>query len=244
LQWYDQLVPADDHDWDLTQVSPLFRATVGGQERNLLGTVGKDGVLRLLDRDRNERLWETPVTTIENDEAPVVVEGTHACPGVLGGVEWNGPSYSEGTGMLYTPAVDWCGTFFAADTIRYVPGANYLGGTYLGDSTWQGWLTAVHAATGEVAWRYRSEGPMVGAVTSTAGGLVFTGELSGDFMAFDAETGDELARIPTGGPMGGGVVTYSVDGKQYVAAASGNPSPFWIDAEPGVPTLVVYTLPE
>ena len=44
--------------------------------------------------------------------------------------------------------------------------------------------------------------------------------------------------------MGGGVVTYSVDGKQYVAAASGNPSAFWIDEEPGVPTLVVYTLPE
>jgi alcohol dehydrogenase (cytochrome c) len=244
LLWYDQLVPADDHDWDLTQVSPLFTATVAGQERNLIGTVGKDGVLRLLDRDRHERLWETPVTTIENIDEPVSVAGVHACPGVLGGVEWNGPSYSALAGMLYTPAVDWCGTFFAADTIRYVPGANYLGGTYMFDETSQGWLTAVDVATGDVAWRYRSEGPMVAAVTSTAGGLVFTGELSGDFLAFDATTGEELARIPTGGPIGGGVVTYAVEGKQYVAVASGNPSPFWVGDEPGVPTLIVYTLPE
>ncbi len=244
LMWHDQLVPADDHDWDLTQVSPLFTATVGGQQRNLLGTVGKDGILRLLDRDQHERLWETPVTTLDNVEESVSVTGTHACPGVLGGVEWNGPSYSVQTGMLYTPAVDWCGTFFAADTIRYVPGANYLGGTYVSDAAQQGWLTAVEVATGKVAWRYRSEGPMVGAVTSTAGGLVLTGELSGDLLAFDAATGEELARIPTGGPIGGGLVTYSVAGKQYIAVASGNPSSFWVDDNPGVPTLLIFTLPE
>ena len=38
-----QLVPADNHDWDLTHASPLYRPTIGGRERNMIGTVGKDG---------------------------------------------------------------------------------------------------------------------------------------------------------------------------------------------------------
>ncbi len=96
LRWYEQLVPNDFHDWDLTQVSPLFRASIGGRERNLIGTVGKDGVLRAIDRDSHERLWETPITTIENNDLPLTKEGVLVCPGVLGGVEWNGPAYNPG----------------------------------------------------------------------------------------------------------------------------------------------------
>jgi alcohol dehydrogenase (cytochrome c) len=244
LLWHDQMVPADDHDWDLTQVSPVFTGTVDGRERNLLGTVGKDGVFRLLDRDSRERLWETPVTTIANAEAPVTSAGTYACPGVLGGVEWNGPAYNPSSNMLYTPAVDWCGTFFAADTVRFIPGTIYFGGTYMADAMSQGWLTAIDVESGDVAWQYQSPRPMVGAVTTTGGGLVFAGELTGDLLAFDSDTGEELARIPTGGPIGGGLVTYSVDGQQYVAVASGNPSGFWVEDDPGTPSIVVLTLDE
>jgi alcohol dehydrogenase (cytochrome c) len=243
LVWYDQLVPADDHDWDLTQVSPLYRTTVRGEERDLIATVGKDGVLRVLDRDSHERLFETAITTIENAEAPVTTDGTYACPGILGGVEWNGPAYNPGTNMLYTPAVDWCGTFILADTIRFVEGENYLGGEYeFGDDS-QGWLTAVDASDGTVRWRYRSERPMVASVTTTAGGLVLTGELNGDFLALDAETGEELYRFYTGGPVGGGIVTYTIDGTQYIAVMSGRPSGFWIDEHAGSPTAFVFALP-
>jgi len=242
LDWYRQLVPSDDHDWDLTQVSPLFTGRVDGRRRKLLATVGKEGVLRLLDRDTHDVLWETAVTTRENADAPVTSKGTHACPGSLGGVEWNGPSYSPDTRMLYTPAVDWCGTFFAADTVRYVPGANYLGGSYLFDAKSRGWLTAIDVASGKVAWRYASPKPMVGAVISTAGGLVLAGEVTGDLIAFRASTGQELARVPTGEPIGGGVVTYMANGRQYVAAAVGRPSPFWAEEDVGPPTIVVLSL--
>lgn len=244
LAWYAQLVPADDHDWDLTQVSPLFSAVVNGRRRDLIATVGKDGILRVLDRETHERLYATPVTTIRNAEAPVTTAGTHACPGILGGVEWNGPAYHPGTGMLYTPAVDWCGTFTLADTVRYVQGKNYLGGVYRADSTSQGWVTAVDASTGEVRWRYRSPRPMVGAVTATAGGLVFTGELTGDFIALDAQSGDVRYRFNTGGPIGGGVVSYAVGGKQYVAVMSGKPSGFWVDQHAGSATVLVLALPD
>lgn len=243
LVWYDQLVPADDHDWDLTQVSPLYRTRVNGTERELIATVGKDGILRAIDRESHERVFETPVTTIENAAAPVTVEGTWACPGVLGGVEWNGPAYNPGTNMLYTPAVDWCGTFTLAEEIRYIEGENYLGGEYEFGEDSQGWVTAVDASYGTVRWDYRSDRPMVASVTTTAGGLVFTGELNGDFLALDAESGDVLFRFYTGGPIGGGLVTYEIDGRQYIAVMSGRPSGFWVDEHAGSPTAFIFALP-
>jgi alcohol dehydrogenase (cytochrome c) len=107
----------------------------------------------------------------------------------------------------------------------------------------QGWLTAVEASTGAVKWKYRSVRPMVAAVTTTAGNLVLTGELTGDFVVLDARTGDVLYRFNTGGPVGGGIVTYAVGGTQYVAVASGSPSNFWVERNPGAPTIVVFTLP-
>src|SRR5260221_9911920 len=71
----------------------------------------------------------------------------------------------------------------------------------------KGWVTAVDGSTGVVKWKYRSPRPMVAAVTTTAGNLVLTGELTGDFDVFDARSGDVLYRFNTGGPMGGGIVT-------------------------------------
>jgi alcohol dehydrogenase (cytochrome c) len=83
---------------------------------------------------------------------------------------------------------------------------------------------------------------MVGAVTSTAGGVVMTGELTGDFLVFDATSGKEVYRFNTGGPIGGGVSTYSLGGVQYVAVVSGSPSSFWTDENPGAPTVFVFAL--
>jgi alcohol dehydrogenase (cytochrome c) len=244
LRWYDQLVPSDFHDWDLTQVSPLIRATVNGAERNLIITAGKDGLLHALDRETHARLYETPVTTRRNVDVPLTREGTVACPGILGGVEWNGPAYNPATGLLYVPAVDWCYKFSLApdDSIHYTPGEFYIGGTAEGASEPGGWLTAVDAHDGSVRWRYHSPLPMVAAVTTTAGGLVFTGEQTGDFDAFDAASGKELYRFYTGGGMFGGVATYAVNGKQYVAVTSGGGSLTFGGS--GSPTVFMFALPE
>ncbi|AHG90260.1 Pyrrolo-quinoline quinone repeat-containing protein [Gemmatirosa kalamazoonensis] len=245
LRWHKQTVPNDDHDWDVTHAGPLYTTTIGGQTRDVVATAGKDGLLRALDRRTQAELWSAPVTTRENVEAPVTVQGTHACPGVLGGVEWSGPAYSERTNMIYVNAVDWCSTFKLAETIRHVPGQVYLGGTVQPDAPpkWGGWLTAVDAATGEVRWRYRSPMPMLAGVVATAGDVVVTGELTGDVVAFDARTGAERWRFNTGGPIAGGVVTYAVDGKQYVAVASGRPSGLFVSEQVGSPTVFVFALP-
>jgi alcohol dehydrogenase (cytochrome c) len=241
LRWHASLVPSDFHDWDLTQATPLIQVRVGGRTRNAIVTVGKDGILRALDRQTQERLYETPVTTQTDVDKPLTRDGVRSCPGVLGGVEWNGPAYHPGAGLLFTPAVDWCTTFSLADSVRFVPGEMYLGGSIALDTASQGWLTAVDASTGKVRWRYRSAKPMVAAVTTTAGGVVLTGENTGDFLAFDAVTGRELYRFNTGGGMGGGIISYAVKGRQYIAATSGR-SGFWF-GQTGAPTLFIFALP-
>jgi len=241
-RWHRQLVPNDSHDWDLTHASPLLRTTIDGRERRLVATVGKDGILRTLDRDSHETLYETPVTTIENADVPITTEPTRACPGVLGGAEWSDPAFNPATNLIYVPAVDWCTTFTAFEETRYIPGKLYLGGSIDLDppEKSQGWITAVDAATGAVRWKYRSARPMVASVTTTAGNLLLSGELSGDFLALDARTGEELYRFHTGGAMGGGIVTYDAGGTQYIAAASGRPSPLWPVSNAGAPTIVVF----
>lgn len=243
LLWYKQTVPNDSHDWDLTQVSPLFRAQVGGRESRLVATVGKDGILRTLDRDSHEVVYSTAVTTIKNVDAPVTPEGVEACPGLLGGVEWNGPALHRELNMLYVNAVDWCTKYTSAETVRHIPGRVYMGGTFELGAESQGWLTAMDASTGAVKWKYQSKRPMVSAVTATKGNVVFTGELTGDFLALDARDGKVLYRFNTGGGIGGGVVTYQEAGKQYVAVMSGKPSPFWVSEIAGAPTVFLFALP-
>jgi alcohol dehydrogenase (cytochrome c) len=244
LRWYKSLVPHDSHDWDLTQVMPLFTATINGKLRRLVATAGKDGQLRVLDRDTHAILYMTALTTIENADRPVTTTPSHVCPGVLGGVAWNGPSYSVRTGMLYVPAVDWCGTYSADDEVRYIPGRAYMGGDVEMDpiERGRGLVSAIDGATGVVKWKYRSSHPITSAVTTTAGNLVFVGELTGDFLALHAITGDVLYRSNTSGAIGGGIITYEVRGRQYIAAATGGASSFWQNKNRGAPTIVVFSL--
>jgi alcohol dehydrogenase (cytochrome c) len=242
LLWYKQMVPNDSHDWDLTQVSPLFSAELAGHRHRLLTTVGKDGILRTVDRDSHEIIYARPVTTIKNADAPVTPEGVVACPGVLGGVQWNGPALSRALNMLYVNAVDWCDKITADSEVRFIPGRDYQGGTYemLPDS--HGWLTALDASTGAIRWRYRSKEPLVAAITVTKGNLVLTGELSGDFLVLDAHDGTELYRFNTGGPIGGGLATYEEAGIQYVAVMSGTASANLQIENGGAPTVLVFGL--
>jgi len=90
LLWFHQFGPADEHDRDLSQVSPLFKEPVNGTTRELIAISGKDGLLRVLDRETHQQLYEIPVTSRTNWDAAPTVEGAHSCPGLLGGMEWNG----------------------------------------------------------------------------------------------------------------------------------------------------------
>jgi alcohol dehydrogenase (cytochrome c) len=244
LVWHYQAMPHDTHDWDLTQVSPLFSADVTGKPRRLVSVVGKDGLLRILDRESREHLYEVAVSRRQNVDLPVTSEGVHVCPGSLGGVQWNGPAFSPRTNMLYVPSVDWCGTFRKAEKLHHATGQLYLGGSWMPDPPEQsrGWLTAIDASTGAIRWRYESRRPMLAAVTATSTDLLFTGELDGDFLILDARDGTVLHRHATGGAMNGGIVTYQIDGKQYVAVTSGTATRFW-RTRVAPAQLIIFSLP-
>jgi alcohol dehydrogenase (cytochrome c) len=227
LVWYYQVTPHDVHDYDLTQASPQFSLTIDGKPRNLLVSAGKEGTMHVLDRDSHAELYNVPVTTRQNAEKAWVTydttaDGSIVCPGLIGGIEWSGPAFNPDTKMLYVPAIDWCR--IARDPV---------------DKS-HGHLTAFDAATGKTVWHYEAPRPMVAAVTTTPD-LVFTGELTGDAVAFNAKTGKELFRFTLGAPISGGTVTYMVNGKQFVAVPSGAVSPTW-QAGPGAAAITIFAL--
>ena len=92
---------------------------------------------------------------------------------------------------------------------------------------WAGWVYAVDADTGVWKWRLKSNYPIVGAMTPTAGGVVFFGDMGGNFYALDAATGQKLWGQELGGAIGGGVITYTANGAQKVAVAAGLTNIAW-----------------
>jgi len=227
LVWYRQFVPHDVHDYDVSHVAPVFKAKINGPTRNVIASTGKDGLLRLLDRDSKNLIYTVPFANRLNVEAPITRTPVRVCPGTLGGQEWNGSSYYAKQNMLIVPATDWCAEFSkdatAPDPEKEHTHAFYFGGQTNFDpwSSARGRLTAFDASTGREIWRYDAAKPMIAGVTTTAGDLIFTGDLAGNLLALDARSGEVLLRSELGGPAGGGVVTYSARGGQNVAAVSG-----------------------
>jgi alcohol dehydrogenase (cytochrome c) len=252
LVWYRQFVPHDVHDYDVSHVAPVFQTTINGSTRNVIASTGKDGLLRLLDRDSRELIYSVPFTNRLNVEAPITRAPVRVCPGTLGGQEWNGSAYYANQNMLIVPATDWCAEFnkdaTAPDPVKEHTHAFYFGGETKFDpwSAARGRLTAFDASTGHEKWRYDAAKPMVGGVTATAGDVIFAGELTGDLLALDAKTGKVLLRTALDGPAGGGVVTYSARGVQNVAAVSGFVGVYNLVAPEiggGNTTVTVFRLP-
>jgi alcohol dehydrogenase (cytochrome c) len=227
LVWYRQFVPHDVHDYDVSHVAPVFKTTINGSTRDVIASTGKDGLLRLLDRDSKQIIYSVPFTNRVHADAPVTTTPMRVCPGTLGGQEWNGSAYYAKQNLLIVPATDWCAQFnkdkTAPDPQKEHTHAFYFGGETNFDpwSAARGRLTAFDASTGHEMWRYEAAKPMVAGVTATAGDVIFAGELTGDLLALDAKTGKVLLRRDLGGPAGGGVVTYSARGRQNVAVVSG-----------------------
>jgi alcohol dehydrogenase (cytochrome c) len=165
------------------------------------------------------------MTTMLNHDAPLTPEGVRVCP--VAGVQWNGAAHSPTTGLLYVNAIDWCSVFKSGPDPKWVATVPYTGlangfGSNDPVSRWSGWINAVDPRAGKIAWRVHTPTPMYAALTPTAGNVLFTGDLDGNFLVLNARNGKELYRFNTGGPIAGGVVTYERKGRQYVAVASGS----------------------
>jgi alcohol dehydrogenase (cytochrome c) len=232
LKWYFQVTPNDGFDWDLGAAAMLYSDDAGNQ-RVALGS--KDGHVYVLDRASHRLQFRTAVTTIFNADKKPTPGGVRACPGALGGIEWNGPAYNPKTKMIYVGAVDWCQIFKGGKSEPFEAGAS---GESSPDEPKSGWITALEAETGTVKWRYHAAAAVVAGVTPTAGGVVFGGDVGGDFFVFDADDGRLLHQANLGGALAGGIITYEIGTKQFVAATVGNIGPF---GNGGTPRLVVMT---
>jgi glucose dehydrogenase/mono/diheme cytochrome c family protein len=220
LKWWYQLRPNDDHDWDNTTVA-LFDS----DGKKLVATGGKEGILHVLDRETGKLVFKLGMTTLLNHDAPITPEGVRVCP--VFGIQWNGAAHSQKTDLLYVNAIDWCTMFKLGPEPKWIATIPYTGlangwGTNDPTKDWSGWINAVDPKTGKMAWRVHTPAPMYAALTPTAGNVLFTGDLLGNFLVLDARDGKELYRFDTGGPIAGGVVTYEQKGRQYVAVASGH----------------------
>lgn len=233
-----KIVPVDWHDWDVSSAPALIKTAAG---RTILSVAPKDGHLYGFDLATHALLYRSPVTRMQNaDETFATNKSVHFCPGSVGGAEWNGPAYDPQTNLVLVGEVDWC-TTVKLQTAKQIADIK-VGTPWSGEDSanpfdtwgkqdpfgrWGGWLYATDADSGAWKWRAHTNYPVQSGVTPTAGGLVFFGDMGGNFYALNAATGQKLWGQKIGGAVGGGVITYVVNGTQKVAVATGLTEILW-----------------
>ena len=134
-------------------------------------------------------------------------------------------AYNPATGLFYVMALESCNIFTKSDAY-WEPGKSFYGGAArrVPAEINQKFLRAINVQTGKVLWELPQVGPgrSAGGVLTTAGGLVFYGDDNGGFAAVDAVTGKTLWHFHTSETWRASPMTFGVDGKQYVAVASGS----------------------
>lgn len=233
-----KIVPRDWHDWDVSSAPALIH-TAGG--RDLMIEAPKDGHLYGFDLATRTLLYSPAVTRMENDSVPFSPDKpVHFCPGSVGGAEWNGPAYDPMTNSIFVGEVEWCTTVHVQTDQEVVKSRN--GQPWSGEDSinpydtwgeqdpfgqWAGWVYAVDADTGQWRWRAKSSYPVQSGVTPTGGGLVFFGDMGGNFYALNAKDGSKLWGAKIGGAIGGGVIVYDAGHGERVAAATGLTEVLW-----------------
>ncbi|GAC1707318.1 MAG: methanol/ethanol family PQQ-dependent dehydrogenase [Flavisolibacter sp.] len=245
LLGYIQLVKRDFHDWEVSSAPVLITTNTG---RRIFASSNKDGLLSVVDRSALaskkldamdsptpfKLIYAVPTTIRENMDVPFSsVSSTHFKPGFMGGSEWNGPAFDSALKLIFTGTNDW-GSFAKIASTDSLQPSRYTSKKWMGEilgmdsaSKARGWVTAFNLNDGSVRWKFKAPAPVLGGVTPTAGGLVFTSSQNGDLYSFNSKTGKLLWKSSTHLATGGGVISYSVNGKQYIAIAVGLKSKLW-----------------
>jgi alcohol dehydrogenase (cytochrome c) len=251
LKWHYQFTPHDEFDYDATQIPVLGDIQWQGKPRKVLMLANRNGVFYVLDRETGQFLQATPFTKVtwvdgwdakgrpNKIQAPTP-EGTLVYPNNQGATNWYSPSFSPRTGLFYIPT--WADTFSTyrktpgPDSVKYTEGqmftgtfptmalpAMVAGATNVRmPSDGYGSIQAVDPTTGKQRWEFRMTDVTDSGVLSTASDLVFAGGREGYFFALDAKSGALLWKAMVGGQVASGPMSYSVNGRQYVAVSAGN----------------------
>ena len=253
-------------------ISPDVRQ--GERRKVITGVPGKTGLIWTLDAATGKFLWARPTVyqnimtglnpetgrpIIDESTAPTSVENpSFACPHLLGGKNQPSGTYSPDTNAMYMPmnnacmdiamSVEEAGPSDGYDVrveVRHLPGVDP-------ETADVGRVQAVSAGTGETLWTYEQRAPIYGSLLTTGGNLVFSGDVVRRFRAHDAENGAVLWETILNGPVSGRPMTYSVDGRQYLAIGAGGltQGTSFLQLTPelttpsGSNTLFVFALPE
>ena len=222
---------------EVTWINP--RIQPGETRRVVTGVPGKTGVVYTLDRETGEFLWARNTVTqnvisdidgatgavTENAELVFSAEGQEvlACPTWNGGKDWEAGAYSPLTNTMYMPLRNACARMLATTA----PGTSHYAlavRNQIAPGTDQvGTVHAISAETGETVWLHEQRAATMSLV-ATGGGLVFGGDNSGRFKAWDQETGEVLWEINLGSAVTSFPISYAVDGRQYIAVGTGTAS--------------------
>jgi alcohol dehydrogenase (cytochrome c) len=275
LRWHFQLVPNDE--WDRSAYEGmLVDLRIGGVQRKAVILTGKVGWGVVLDRATGEFLhafrtaydntitsWTEqgrPIFDPRSEPTPADVDSGKVfeiCPHIHGARNLQAPSFSPLTGYYYLGVNNSCMNAQVVTPV-FRPGLGLTGVTYTASLApgydFVGEFVAFDPVTGKRAWEYRpaSGAPMTASALATAGGLVFGGTADRQFFALDSETGALLWQTRLNGDVSGAPVTYTVDGKQYVAVGSGGRAAptttlgrlVGVDVPQGTGVMWVFALPD
>lgn len=246
-KWHYQFTPHDVHDWDSTHVPILADLPVRGQTRKVVMVANRNGFFYTLDRTNGAIIVARPYvhTTwakeIGANGRPVLLpdntpneKGAVSCPDLTGGTNFYPPSYDPTQRLFMVNVRETCATYFGWRQ-DFKRGEWFLGGATQradGPQGTFGALRAIDPATGELKWELRYPNPATSGVLTTAAGLTFSGDDSGQVLAVDSRTGKLLWNYQMGAPVHGtSPVTYMLGNRQYVVVPAGS-------------TLVAFALPE
>jgi PQQ-dependent dehydrogenase (methanol/ethanol family) len=239
-RWFYQWSPHDLYDHDGINENMLLDLDIGGKKRKVLVRAERNGYMYVLDRTSGEVLSATPFVHITSSKGvdlktgrliPVEDKKTGTgvvvhdiCPAAPGAKDWQPMSFSPKTGLLYVPHNNLCMDFEGAE-VSYIAGTPYVGANVVykaGPGGNQGALTAWDPVAGHAVWDIQEKYPAWSGTLTTAGDLVFYGNMEGWFKAVNARSGEVVWQFKTGSGVIGQPVTYrGPDGHQYVAVFSG-----------------------
>ncbi|TKA96956.1 PQQ-dependent dehydrogenase, methanol/ethanol family [Cereibacter changlensis] len=249
-KWVYQKTPHDEWDFDGVNENILVDQEIDGEMRKLLVNFDRNGFAYTLDRETGELLvakkydpavnWATEVVMDpESDQygRPQVVaeysteqngedtNSTGICPAALGSKDQQPAAFSPKTGLFYVPTNHVC-MDYEPFRVSYAAGQPYVGATlsmYPAPDSHGGLgnFIAWDATKGEIKWSLPEAFSVWSGALATAGDVVFYGTLEGYLKAVDSETGEELYKFKTPSGVIGNVMTYEVEGKQYIGILSG-----------------------
>jgi alcohol dehydrogenase (cytochrome c) len=235
LRWGFQASPHDTHDWDAAEVPVLVDGTVGGAPRKLLLQASRNGYFFVLDRTTGKSVLTKPFATVnwashvDKDGRPVpdpvkepARDGRLVAPNENGGTNYRSPSYDPRAGLLVVSAQDGYGIYF------FKPQHGAYGWAGADYNVWgKSAIRAIDYRTGEVRWSHDiGEGAGTAGVLTTASGLTFTGDTSGNVMALRTSDGATLWHASIG-RVGNSPISFELDGRQYIVAAGGGSLYAW-----------------